>query len=142
MMKERGRPLIIALRLKVVNGRITEIEHVLVFSFPMFQHRGGSGTIKIYNVPGVESLPLGGSSSNLQAAEIFKIDRGRITAVEGDGRVAALWNEERMGRVAAVSGHALPSRAHAVSIWPLQHNAAHHARNGRICEVLIRWRRI
>jgi hypothetical protein len=28
-MKERGRPLIIALRLRVVNGQITEIEHVL-----------------------------------------------------------------------------------------------------------------
>ena len=39
----------------------------LVFSFPMFQHRGGSGTIKIYNVPGVDSLPLGGSASNLQS---------------------------------------------------------------------------
>jgi hypothetical protein len=57
----------------------------LVFSFPMFQHRGGSGTIKIYHVPGVDSLPLGGSSSNLQAGEIFKIDHGRIMAVEAMG---------------------------------------------------------
>lgn len=57
----------------------------LVFSFPMFQHRGGSGTIKIYHVPGVDSLPLGGSTSNLQAGEIFKIDRGRITAIEAMG---------------------------------------------------------
>ena len=60
-------------------------EYGLVFSFPMFQHRGGSGTIKISNVPGVDSLPLGGSSSNLQAGEIFKIDHGRITAVEAMG---------------------------------------------------------
>src|SRR6202050_3318285 len=29
VMKERDRPLIIALRLKLVNGQITEIEHVL-----------------------------------------------------------------------------------------------------------------
>src|SRR6185312_16168525 len=29
VMKERDRPLIIALRLKIVNGQITEIEHVL-----------------------------------------------------------------------------------------------------------------
>ncbi len=29
VMKERNRPLIVALRLKVVNGQITEIEHVL-----------------------------------------------------------------------------------------------------------------
>jgi hypothetical protein len=64
---------------------IVDEELGLVFSFPMFQHRGGTGTIKIYNVPGTDSLPLGGSSSNLQAGEIFKIDRGRITAVEAMG---------------------------------------------------------
>jgi hypothetical protein len=51
----------------------------------MFQHRGGSGTIRIHNVPGADSLPLGGSSSNLQAGELFKIDQGRITAVEAMG---------------------------------------------------------
>jgi hypothetical protein len=64
---------------------IVDEEYGLVFSFPMFQHRGGSGTIKIYNVPGVDSLPLGGSSSNLQAGEVFKIDRGRIVGVEAMG---------------------------------------------------------
>jgi hypothetical protein len=64
---------------------IVDEELGLVFSFPMFQHRGGSGTIRIYNVPGVESLPLGGSSSNLQAGELFRIDGGRITAVEAMG---------------------------------------------------------
>jgi hypothetical protein len=64
---------------------IVDEEIGLVFSFPMFQHRGGTGTIKIYNVPGVDSLPLGGSSSNLQAGEIFKIDRGRIIGVEAMG---------------------------------------------------------
>jgi hypothetical protein len=64
---------------------IVDEEYGLVFCFPMFQHRGGSGTIKIYNVPGVDSLPLGGSSSNLQAAEMFKIDRGHIIGVEAMG---------------------------------------------------------
>ena len=64
---------------------IVDEENGVVFSFPMFQHRGGTGTIKIYNVPGTDSLPLGGSSSNLQAGEIFKIDRGRITAIEAMG---------------------------------------------------------
>jgi hypothetical protein len=64
---------------------IVDEELGVVFSFPMFQHRGGSGTIKIQNVPGVDSLPLGGSSSNLQAGELFKIDGGRITAVEAMG---------------------------------------------------------
>jgi hypothetical protein len=64
---------------------IVDEELGLVYSLPMFQHRGGSGTIKIYNVPGVDSLPLGGSSSNLQAGEIFKIVRGRIVAIEAMG---------------------------------------------------------
>jgi hypothetical protein len=64
---------------------IVDEEYGLVFSFPMFQHRGGSGTIKISNVPGVDTLPLGGSASNLQAGEIFKIDHGLITAVEAMG---------------------------------------------------------
>lgn len=64
---------------------IVDEELGIVFSFPMFQHRGGSGTIKIYNVPGVDSVPLGGSNSNMQAGEIFKIDRGHIVAVEAMG---------------------------------------------------------
>jgi hypothetical protein len=64
---------------------IVDEENGVVFSFPMFQHRGGTGTIKIYNVPGTDTLPLGGSSSNLQAGEVFKIDRGRIAAIEAMG---------------------------------------------------------
>jgi len=64
---------------------IVDAEKGLVFSFPMFQHRGGTGSIRIRNVPGVDSLPLGGSASNLQAAEMFKIEHGRITAIEAMG---------------------------------------------------------
>jgi hypothetical protein len=64
---------------------IVDEELGIVFSFPMFNHRGGSGTVRIYNVPGVESLPLGGSSSSMQAGELFKIDRGRIVGVEAMG---------------------------------------------------------
>jgi hypothetical protein len=64
---------------------IVDEEQGLVFSFPMFHHRGGSGTVKVYNVPGVDSLPLGGSTTNMQAGEIFKIDHGRIAAVEAMG---------------------------------------------------------
>ena len=64
---------------------IVDEEKGLVFSFPMFQHRGGTGPIRIHNVPGVDSLPLGGGASNLQAGEIFKIERGQITAVEAMG---------------------------------------------------------
>lgn len=64
---------------------IVDEELGIVFSLPMFNHRGGSGTVKIHNVPGVDSLPLGGSSSSMQAAELFKIERGRIVAVEAMG---------------------------------------------------------
>jgi hypothetical protein len=64
---------------------IVDEEKGLVFAFPMFHHRGGSGTVKVYNVPGVDSLPLGGSTTNMQAGEIFKIDHGRIAAVEAMG---------------------------------------------------------
>jgi hypothetical protein len=64
---------------------IVDEEYGIVFSFPLFNHRGGSGTIRIYNVPGVDSLPLGGNSSSMQAGELFKIDRGRIVAVEAMG---------------------------------------------------------
>jgi hypothetical protein len=65
---------------------IVDEEKGLVFSFPMFQHRGVTGPMRITNVPGVDSLPLGGATSNLQAGEIFKIDRGgQITAIEAMG---------------------------------------------------------
>jgi hypothetical protein len=64
---------------------IVDEELGIVFSFPLFNHRGGTGTIKIYNVPGVDSLPLGGGASSMQAGELFKIDKGRIVAVEAMG---------------------------------------------------------
>jgi hypothetical protein len=64
---------------------VVDEELGLVYAFPMFQHRGGSGTVKVYHVPGVDSLPLGGNSSNMQAGEVFKIDHGRIVAVEAMG---------------------------------------------------------
>jgi hypothetical protein len=64
---------------------IVDEELGIVFSFPLFNHRGGTGSIKIYNVPGVDSLPLGGGASSMQAGELFKIDKGRIVAVEATG---------------------------------------------------------
>jgi hypothetical protein len=64
---------------------IVDEELGIVFSFPMFNHRGGSGSVKIHNVPGIDSLPLGGSSSSMRAGELFRIDRDRITAVEAMG---------------------------------------------------------
>jgi hypothetical protein len=57
----------------------------LVFAFPMFQHPGMSAPVRIVGVPGVDSLPLGRSSSNMQAGEIFKIVGGKIVSVEAMG---------------------------------------------------------
>ena len=57
----------------------------LVFSFPMFQHRGGVRTVKLLGVPGVDTIPMGGGTSNLQAAEIFKIRSGQIHEIEAMG---------------------------------------------------------
>jgi hypothetical protein len=57
----------------------------LVFAFPMFQHPGMSAPVRVVGVPGVDSLPLGRSSSNMQAGEIFKIVGGKIVSVEAMG---------------------------------------------------------
>lgn len=57
----------------------------LVFAFPMFQHPGMAEPIKLVGVPGVDRLPLGRSSSNMQAGELFKIVNGQIVSVEAMG---------------------------------------------------------
>jgi len=56
-----------------------------VFSFPMFQHRGGVRSIKIQGVSGVGVIPMGGGTSNLQAGEVFKIRAGKIHEMEAMG---------------------------------------------------------
>jgi hypothetical protein len=57
----------------------------LVFGFPMFQHRGGVRSVKIQGVPGVDVIPMGGATSNLQAGEIFKLRGGKIHDIEAMG---------------------------------------------------------
>lgn len=57
----------------------------LVFGFPMFNHRGDVRDIAIKGVPGVETIRMRGSTSTLQAGEIFKIRAGRIFEVEAMG---------------------------------------------------------
>jgi hypothetical protein len=42
-------------------------------------------SIKIQGVPGVDTIPMGGATSNLQAAEIFKIRGGKIHEIEAMG---------------------------------------------------------
>jgi hypothetical protein len=62
-----------------------DVEKGLVFAFPMFQHPGMRAPVKVVGVPGVDSLPLGRSSSNMQAGEVFKIVGGKIVSVEAMG---------------------------------------------------------
>jgi hypothetical protein len=75
-----------------------DVEKGLVFAFPMFQHPGMRAPVKVYGVPGVDSLPLGRSSSNMQAGEVFKIVGGKIVSVEAMGAFLPYgtpsgWNE-------------------------------------------------
>jgi len=58
----------------------------LVFAFPMFnQEANAEGRIHLKNVPGLESMALGATSSNLQAGEMFKIRGGQIHEIEAMG---------------------------------------------------------
>jgi hypothetical protein len=77
---------------------VVDVEKGLVFAFPMFQHPGMSAPVRVVGVPGVDSLPLGRSSSNMQAGEIFKIVGGKIVSVEAMGAFLPYgtrsgWNE-------------------------------------------------
>ena len=64
---------------------VVDVEKGLVFAFPMFHHPGKAAPVPVVGVPGVTSLPLGRSSSNMQAGEIFKIVDGKIVSVEAMG---------------------------------------------------------
>ena len=64
---------------------VVDEEKGLVITFVMFNHRGGFRDLPIKGVPGVTSLPLGGASSTMQMAELFKIRGGQIHEVEAIG---------------------------------------------------------
>ena len=64
---------------------VVDEEKGLVITFVMFNHRGGFRDLPIKGVEGVTSLPLGGASSSMQMAEMFKIRGGRIHEVEAIG---------------------------------------------------------
>ena len=64
---------------------IVDEELGLVYSFPMFVHRGDVQKIKIVGVPGVDTVPRAHPPFNLQAGEIFKISGGKIHEIEANG---------------------------------------------------------
>jgi hypothetical protein len=49
------------------------------------QHRGGVRSVKMQGVPGVDVIPMGGATSNLQTGEIFKLRGGKIHDIEAMG---------------------------------------------------------
>jgi hypothetical protein len=64
---------------------IVDEEMGLVFTFPMFVHRGNVRTVEIVGVPGVKTIRRDVGPSNLQAGEIFKIRGGKIHEIEANG---------------------------------------------------------
>jgi hypothetical protein len=64
---------------------IVDQERGLVFSLPMFVHRGNVRQIKIVGVPGVDTIPMNFGPIDLQAAEIFAIRDGKIHEIEALG---------------------------------------------------------
>jgi hypothetical protein len=64
---------------------IADEERGLVFALSMFRHRGNVRTIKIMNVPGVDTMPMNFGPIDLQAAHIFKISGGKIHEIEAMG---------------------------------------------------------
>ena len=64
---------------------IVDEEMGLVFTFPMFHHRGNVRSIKIVGVPGVDKVAMPFGPIDLEAGEIFKIRRGQIHEIEAAG---------------------------------------------------------
>lgn len=61
------------------------IRTALAFFSAALPAAGAVRTIKIQGVPGVDTIPMNGGTSNLQAGEIFKIHGGQIHEIEAMG---------------------------------------------------------
>jgi len=64
---------------------VVDEEKGIVFAFPRFVHRGNVRLMDIVGVPGVTTVPMGFGPMDLQAAEVFKIRKGKIHEVEACG---------------------------------------------------------
>lgn len=65
--------------------QIADDQKGLAFGLSMFRHRGNVRSIKILNVPGIDTIPMNFGPIDLQAAHIFKISGGRIHEIEAMG---------------------------------------------------------
>ena len=64
---------------------IVDEEMGLVYTIPMFRHRGNVRSIKVVGVPGVDTVAMPFGPIDFEAAEIFKIRRGQIHEIEAAG---------------------------------------------------------
>ena len=64
---------------------VVDEEKGIVFAFPRFVHRGNVRNMAIVGVPGVDTVPMNFGPMDLQAAEVFKIRKGRIHEIEACG---------------------------------------------------------
>lgn len=64
---------------------VVDEEKGIVFAFPRFVHRGDVRSMTIVGVPGVDTVPMNFGPMDLQAAEVFKIRKGRIHEIEACG---------------------------------------------------------
>jgi hypothetical protein len=64
---------------------VVDEEMGLVFTFPMFVHRGHIRVAKIVGVPGVTERPKDVDPSTLLAGEIFKVHGGKLHEIEAVG---------------------------------------------------------
>jgi hypothetical protein len=61
----------------------------LVLGFPRFVHRGDNRRLKLRGVEGIEEIDLGFGPNDLQASELFRIRRGKVTDIEATGFINA-----------------------------------------------------
>jgi hypothetical protein len=100
VIEKEGKPVQLGVRLKLKDGEITEIDHLVVhnlaideekglaFAFSIFRHSGEPKVVKITGVPGVTERPNDYGAFDLPAAHIFKIRNGKIYEIEAIGYMA------------------------------------------------------
>jgi hypothetical protein len=102
---------------------IADEERGLVFGLSIFRQRGNVRTIKILNVPGVDTMAMNFGPIDLQAAHIFKISGGTIHEIEAMGYTLPYMSRsgwevstpERGGARRTTSGAGAPSTTTADS---------------------------
>ncbi len=64
---------------------IADEQKGLVVGFSMFWHRSDLKTVKVKNIPGIDTMPSYQGTFNLPAMHIFKIKKGKIYDIEAIG---------------------------------------------------------